>query len=963
MQEKNKLKEIKDNSFKNLNILNFEYYNKNGIDALYCLFINHIFSPILNIDKKEGALSDLDNFVKEFEGQILNKELKINIEYINLLKNLYSQKIFNKINNKEKEEINLNEIEILLYCLRIVFISNSKDNYYSLILQKKGENLIKETYVPGTIPYNNIYLNSYYTLKDLMPITSEKELGFYICSCGQYYTLGKCTLPQLEFNCQNCGLIIGGTFHELEKRENHFRLYLNKDKFNENEIARDEVINNKIPYMFFDEYKKKYIDKYLNEEPKGININKENISLFIERKQNVRALSELSFRIMNFILYSHLLTANIIGNISDDDLNNYIYPNFSCFKMIVKNWEIIDMILKEKNINNAKEFMNIIFSEIGILLKECPTFNRLEERRVFEEKINKFIIELLNNKEKLDTKIHEYKKINEKIKNSDPSSIEEIILENFPPIKEFYPESKYPELKYFMKSIYPDINLLDKELRTIRDYAKKYPLLNQVLLNNEEFRLISNVININKLTNKLLNKYSYKITRDKAKTTPLFSIESIQNNKEEFRKKYFEPFLSSWNNIKNHCTRFLCRPDMPILTINENTELNYFLVDDGELGGGMYLSSAYSNFIDWQNKFISFILENITQDSILFCHSEQLKQEIYIQDATYEEVLKLGDETQKELSNMINKYSIRDIFFENKNNNRINYNNYRRIKFNFEEIEQELGKLILPGLKKIKENDEPIKFVVYLYEGYRSKKSDILLSYENKYPSRELKLEEKKILFNFMKENENDRKIMNQFLSSCQILIDYIQKENYNKSYPLSDVIKELPYYIELNEKFKQFFIVNSNKINFSVNTLLDVFKLFEHYCWKEMKETLNNQYQDNIDNNKRMEIIQFFKDYNKNNDKLITKSDLAAALRRFISRYLAGKRGDTDIDEKQKLIGHIIRNDLWELNIIKNEEKFQNEIYSLTFDLKVSQAYEFYKVLGEDLFNPEIDLKRKYKK
>ena len=78
----------------------------------------------------------------------------------------------------------------------------------------------------------------------------------------------------------------------------------------------------------------------------------------------------------------------------------------------------------------------------------------------------------------------------------------------------------------------------------------------------------------------------------------------------------------------------------------------------------------------------------------------------------------------------------------------------------------------------------------------------------------------------------------------------------------------------------------------------------------------------------------------------------MAFALRRLISRYLAGKRGDTDIDEKQKLIGQIIRYDLWDIHIIQNEDKFQNEIYHLTFDLKVSQALDFYEVLDGDSYD-----------
>ena len=944
MEEKKKFKELKENSFNNVSILNYDYYNKNGLDSFYCIFVNHLFSETFDLDKNDEYILLLEEFIKEFENNIIDKELIMNKEYKEIFKSIYNKSIIDKI--KEVEDVNLNEIEILLYGLRFVLSSNSQENYYSLILQSKCDELIDNSYVPGAAPNNNIPLNSYYELKELMPRTSEKELGFYICSCGQYYTLGQCTLPYEEFKCQNCGLTIGGFLHYIEEREGHFRLFYNEEKFNENEGARDEVIRNKIPYMYFKDYKAKYIDQYLNEEPKGIK--KEEISFFVERKINViRSLSELSYRILNFILYSHLFAANIIGNISEETLSKYTPGNFSCFKCLLKDWEIINDILKEKNINSTQQFINIIFNEISSILKECPVLDTSQKRKEFEERINKCIEDLIKDEHKLNQEITKYRKSNEKIKSSDPSFIDEIILEGFPPIELYYPQLTYPEYKYFMKSVYPNNDIFYKELCLIKDYSKRYPLLYQVLLNNEEFRLMPNAININKLCNKLLNKYSYKITRDYAKSTNLFSLESL--NDKDFKKVYFEPFISSWNNIKKYCTRYLCRPEMPVLTINENTELNYFLVDDGELGGGMYLSSAYTNFIEWQNIFINFILDNINQDSNLFCYSSQLNQEIYIQDATKEEILQLDDEIQNKLNDMLNIYSIRNIFTENID--KINYMNYKRIKFNFEQIELDLANLVLTNLKRFKsnENDNPIKFITYLYEGYRSKKSDLLLNYEFKYPSRELNNQEQKYLFNFMKANEKDRKIMNEFLSSCQILIDFIQKENYNISSKLSEIIKELPYYLELNEKFKNFFNVgkDDNQSIFTVNTLLNVYKIFEHFCWKETKENINEQYKEKIENNKKVEINSFFKNYNEK-EKLIKKKDLASALRRLISRYLAGKRGDTDIKEDQELIQQITRNDLWEKNIIDVED-FQTEIYSLTFNLKVSQAYEYLEILGGD--------------
>ena len=55
---------------------------------------------------------------------------------------------------------------------------------------------------------------------------------------------------------------------------------------------------------------------------------------------------------------------------------------------------------------------------------------------------------------------------------------------------------------------------MEKSLENEKDYIEKYCLLNQVLVCNDEYGLIENVININKLVNKLNKKY-FKITKEK----------------------------------------------------------------------------------------------------------------------------------------------------------------------------------------------------------------------------------------------------------------------------------------------------------------------------------------------------------------------------------------------------------------------------------------------------------------
>ena len=104
-----------------------------------------------------------------------------------------------------------------------------------------------------------------------------------------------------------------------------------------------------IPYKLFDNYEKEIKNEYLQKEPMGI----EGVDNFMERNKNlniiIRTLDELSFRILNFILYSHLFYSNLLGNLIDKDLKSFC-QNIPIIKIIKKDWEIIEEILNEKKL-------------------------------------------------------------------------------------------------------------------------------------------------------------------------------------------------------------------------------------------------------------------------------------------------------------------------------------------------------------------------------------------------------------------------------------------------------------------------------------------------------------------------------------------------------------------------------------------------------------------------------------
>ena len=999
---------MKNNNFKNINsLLNTDCINNNGLDLFFCLSINHLFSYYYSNEKEET-----NRKITALRNEFNNIENNLNLSPItlNLFKKLFNFSEF--INTVISKQDNNNiytqqQFEILMNSLRIVLQSaqnNNKKNFYYNLLTPQCKEYMKNNYIIGTLPYNNIFLKSYYSLNALLRAPTPIATGYYVCTCGQYYTLGNCTCPSVTFDCynKNCKLKISGTGHKLLGPEagqtDHWRVILKEEDKNVTSYSKREIASGKIPCIFLDEFKRRYVDRFINEQPKGIK--KEEVEDFIERKDNIRTMDEISFRLLNYILYSHLFFSNILGNISDEEMNNYTHGTLTCIRMIEKNWEIMEGILNEKGINNIKSFVNIIFDKIIELISSIEDMSTIEKRLEFETTIKNYIGNIINNKKEYESEEAKYNNYNEKIKGGEPQNIVEIILENYAPSEDLYMKNEYPNIEMFLLSKYPDINELERCLGMQADYTTNYCLLNQVLIGNEEYGLIKNVVNINKLVDLLYKKYNNKIERDTAKIKKI--LECFENeNIEEIKENILEPYINSWNKIKSKCTKYLCRPDMPELNITMNHTLIHFLPDDGELYGGMYLASAYKNLIDWQNSFVKLVIDSIGPNSLLRSYLSQLNQEIPIQEANEEDVVNINEDIIKRLKNMIIQYSMRDIF----KNGKIDYKEFKKaIKFDFDSIETELGRIILPGIKQFisQEANEPIKFVTYLYETFRSTRSSIITNYNTKYPARDLTSIEEELLYSFIDDKKKAKQNFSKdILSSCQILIDYIQKENFNKNEAIYSVISKMPEYIEIDELLKSFFIENTddNRINtnnyenikmFSINTLINIYNLIEFICWDQFKNNLNEQYKMHLSEENKNKIKTFL-DTKIGENNLIKKQDIANAVRRLISRYLSGKRGDTDISELKILFDYIQRADLWRTELQDNED-FQTEIYTIfegikkeiklvikcdqeynkcllcqekiligeqnpseacNSGLRIGYALEFYELINEEIFDP----------
>ena len=392
-------------------------------------------------------------------------------------------------------------------------------------------------------------------------------------------------------------------------------------------------------------------------------------------------------------------------------------------------------------------------------------------------------------------------------------------------------------------------------------------------------------------------------------------------------------------------------------------KLCFFLVDDGDIDGGMFLASAYQHLIEWQNAFLNLIISKNSMNGLLNSYVSQLEQEINIQEATKDEIIHIDDKIYQSLEGFISSSSIRNIFSKDKANN-IQYKNYNDIIYNYDYIEEELAKIILPGLKRFKPG--AIKFITYLYEGFRGDdKSSILTNYNIKYIQKPLTEEEKQILGELLK--NNNIKVFNEVFSSLQILMNEIIKENYDQNILIYDIIEKLPNYIKLSaqlvdllKKTKDQYM---NEKIFTINSLVSTFEYFEALCWTQINKNILEDYNLVLSEESKKYVLDYFKK-NENQNKIINIQDFTFALRRLISRYLAGSRQEIDIKSDLELKLHICKNEFWSKEIADNDEK-DNELYEICHkDIKIGHAMDLYNVLdGDTILNKVIDKNRKKEK
>ena len=374
---------------------------ENFIDNFYSLLANQYISKFL-VEKNELKI---DEEIISIYKKIKENNLDISLNLKSFFDNLLSIDFYQKLKLKLPKDYDFSDekLNIILFIFKFILVSinNNKNNIFSSLLNKeKAHKILNESFLPGIpLSKNTTYYNQFQDI-DIHLKTKGADEGAYVCSCGTFYSVRPCGFPTQISKCVNCEEKIGGEHHKLFRREGHMRIFLDeKAKKSQLDLY---YADKEMPNMLLDEYKI-FVE---NKEKENTNYVKEQKTKLINKKDFInknldlsrRNIDNLSFRVLNFILYSHLFYSNIIGILTDEEIKNFQIEDMTIFNILEEDYKIIKLLIKDINhIKDIKEFMNILYYTLEKDINE-ELFETKEKRDEYEKKINNKIDSyILNN--------------------------------------------------------------------------------------------------------------------------------------------------------------------------------------------------------------------------------------------------------------------------------------------------------------------------------------------------------------------------------------------------------------------------------------------------------------------------------------------------------------------------------------------------------------------------------------
>ena len=898
-----------------------------GLDNFYIASYNIILINLQSeISKNNSDIMNnfYNNVCKPIFGNIKEKLLS------NAIQLFYDINKYKTI--KQSYNIDYNKINSLLYgyrfCLNEISSTNKSGIYYPLYINDN----INEYFYPG----NNIKKN--YVYSSIMDhFKYRPNEGCYVCLCkegGYYFSIlsGFPGRSELGKKCPKCKQPIGiedkGRIFEslkLIKRKDYYRILKNEKE--ENRINKDNEKRkklNQIDHITLDEYKKRYIDQQDHKNEKGIYIPADKND-FKSDSKIVRNLSQISFRLLNYILYSHLFFARILSE-GKNDFDKYLPNEMRWIDVIYENWNILKNELLKVKINSIEKFMSYIFTALFSKLNSQKHIESYESLIKFEGELEKLIQDSIKQYKDELSKNEDIKKQNDEDKNSFINLLKETYVS-------YYYREELPFYEYFYYTDYLNKKYIIEKMSHMED--NKYPLLKYYLDSYNKDNSDKNKYSLNDLDlfNGVLNlfneNYSNRISKKEAGERILKNEDIYKNNGEIINK-----FIKFYNKIKKKGTKELSI-DNPITD---------FLIIDNEFGESY--KNIYNNFINEQNKKLEKLLDEKIDQGIFDINC---KNKINIQQINENEIFTL---------NLPKKISFLDILYNSSYRKILDslsrdYEIYKEFEINYDLIEKYMTELLLSNKKLLNSN---ITEFIDNTELFSNQVTDIMSTFYKNYIVENISLDDKVDIFIYCKENKGDELLYKEIIKDFTNLINYlndIKKDDNIKNENDVKEITEKTYIYKLFDKLKDRFSVNFIKLfdkkdNFTIGKTLGIFG----YLFKKIFEDIKSDIDYDTDGDG---LSQESKEKIDNYDEKshpIKKKDFAEAIILFtiLVLYL-----EEDKEQKIKLnnnniVNYLKSKDLWDKDVYNDENFNKNLIELKSFNLKINAIISLYDYLVRDI-------------
>jgi len=907
--------------------------------VFYDLLINEVISNLKKNYDRDYYLG-LSNIVND----ILNKlQLSPHTE------KLFS--IYTKINSIEKQlpeiqNMNIKTYEMLLYAHKFALICSTANpsSIYSNIISPKVIDNLKNVYIPGGEPNDSLLIESGHEIEEF--VKNGKKGAIYMCSCYNWYTVGECGLPTQTFACKVCGEMLGGHNHVLVRRDGHVRIYIdiNESRQGVNRDFGNANVHSKLLSTLLREVQEmeKMVIKGFRKVRK---------SFFINKNKKVREMNSITYRILSFIFYSCIYYNGKMGYLNSNQLKNYYYSDIkeeqqqsiaNILNILTDIWVLIVEELHKKKIDNIQCFLNMVIPKLSQFIKNYDkSMIDPNERNEFELLCNQIIDESI---EQYKNYFKTYIKNNKEILKIDDDTIKSILQEtsNLSNLS----TKAYPLIQYFNVVQYPTTTEFTEQFNLISDRVNKFPVITtylNTLEDKESIEFLENFQFINPFVNYMLEKYNNKISREEAKKIKI--KDELKNDKS--MKKLFKNFIIGWNNVYNNLSNFDCHGRLKPKELTKEDVLAYYLNDKIEKKDyGKYIATVYKVFITCQNEFLKSFLENNRKgiNEYLNLYSDQIQDEIIVQKANYNtEIvnLKVENDLYDSFDDLIFAFSNRKCFEEK--TGKINYVNYKENLFDFNAIEIELSKILLPG-KRLFKNEQDQDFITYAFEQF-AQKENIISDFKGKIKKlTSLSHDQKSNILHLIKKIDYNlilRNIQNLFLY-------FVNNKNITGEELLIGEIYQLPKIISISMDDEFRYVIRKIENELYLNQLIDLYEYIEFLNYDKILNNINPDIRIKLNDKQVEKLNEHFNDNSR--DLLVSKKYLGEAVRKFISRFLVSNQYQVE-KFNQNLIGIIrYKEELWndKLTDPKYETEFENELNDLEMlNINIEHSVDLYEKLG----------------